>query len=136
MTLLECKKYITEGTDEYISFLKKINHLLDSGFINNLNKPDRIEFNKFAVPLKNELYKKFKENNPDPLIRNLIILKYIDEKEFMKIAENIISELTQIEKMNLLCNSENDGHIINCSKKNNTNELFENRLNTLCSNEQ
>jgi len=135
MTLLECKKYIKEGTYEYISFLKKINHLLDSGFINNLNKPDRIEFNKFTVPLKNELYKKFKENNPDPLIINLIILKYIDEKEFMKIADNIISDLTQIEKMNLLCDPENNDQIMNCSKKNNTNELFENRLNILCLNE-
>jgi hypothetical protein len=131
MTLFECKKYITEGVDEYISFLKKINHLLDSGFIKNLNKPDRIEFNKFAVPVKNELYKKFKENTPDPLIRNLIILKYIDEKEFMKIADNIILNITEITKMNLLCDSENDYQIINCSKKNNTNELFEKRLNTL-----
>lgn len=135
MTLLECKKYITKDTKEYISFLKKINHLLDSGFINNLNKPDRIEFNKFAVPLKNELYKKFKENNPDPLIRNLIILKYIDEKEFMKMADNIILDLTHIERMNILCDSANDSQIKDCSKKNNTNELFENRLNTLCLNE-
>lgn len=135
MTLLECKKYITENTEDYISFLKKINHLLDSGFIKNLNKLDRIAFNKFGVLLKNKLYGKFKEDNPDPLIRNVIILKYIDEKEFMKIADNIISDLTLIEKLNILCGSESDSQIINCSKKSNITELFNERLNILCSNE-
>lgn len=134
MTLSDCKKYITEGTEDYICFLNKINYLIESGFIKNLIESDKIQFNQFAVPLKNELLRKFKKCKPDPLLRNLIILKTMDEKQFSRLSGKAILVLKYYERMNILFESGTDVIIKDCSNINET-ELFNKRLNILCSNE-
>ena len=134
MTLSDCKKYITEGTEDYICFLNKINYLIESGFIKNLIESDKIQFNQFAVPLKNELLRKFIECKPDPLLRNFIILKTMDEKQFSRLSGKAILVLKYYERMNILFESGTDVIIKDCSNINET-ELFNKRLNILCSNE-
>lgn len=106
MTLEEAKKYITDEPGNYISFIKKINCLLDSGFTKKLKELDRIQFNKFAIPLKNKLYNKFKEDEPDSLVRNLLILKYLDKNEFSRLSNEYILVLKYYETLKILCSNE------------------------------
>lgn len=96
-TLNEYKGYISKSVD-YVDFLQRINLLIENGYTGKLSDSDRLEFHKFARPLKDKLKKQFEKAKPDSLIRNLILLQRVYDVLVSDYCDEILTILNKKEK--------------------------------------
>lgn len=95
-TLCEYKSYLLRSAN-YIDFLQRINLLIENGYTRKLSDSERLQFHKFARPLKEKLKKEFEEEKPDSLTRNLILLQKVYDVSVSDYCDGIITILNEEE---------------------------------------